>query len=279
MKITSWFLGRAKPKIINIFKEKNYFLTFRRINFNFEKWLGSKVVMQGPAKPLYGGSIPPLASNSNEFMFNFYINSENVFFFLVKNKKNVIFSLVLAFILLISFLTFSFYQTKKQAVLSGEIAVGFAYLEEKKLDTALYHFEKAFNKSNGFYKAIAGIGVIKSIPENLSRDEKILNVLNIIKNYSGNMVFKNLILSTFLSNASVFKPDSIKEADIKKFETAVEKINLPYFNEALLNLYLNAKRDQDFEKRIKKSFDEKGDANESTAKFNIKERYYLLKSF
>ena len=242
------------------------------------KWLGSKVVMQGPAKPLYGGSIPPLASNSNEFMFNFYINSENVFLFLLRNKKNVIFGLVLAFILLISSTIFSFHETKKKALLSGEIAVGFAYLDEKKADTALYHFEKAFNKSGGFYKAVAGVGVIKSIPENLSRDEKILNVLNIMKSYSGNMVFKSLIISTFLSNASVFKPDIIKESDIKKFETSVEKMDIPYFDEALLNLYLNAKRDQDFEKRIKKSLENKVEATESTSKFNIKERYYLLKS-
>lgn len=190
--------------------------------------------MQGPAKPLYGGSIPPLASN----FYVMILNYQNIQLLLVRNTKVLIALLVVFLFIIISILSLNHFRDKKRAKISADIAVGIDYLEEENKEIALYYFEKAFNESDGLQGVLAGVGVIKSLEGKSDFDEKSNTIFSIIKNYKAPKFINMFVLSNYLQNLSKYgKTDDVS---FKKFESYAKKHE--HFNQSLEAINLNLKK-------------------------------------
>jgi hypothetical protein len=183
--------------------------------------------MQGPAKPLYGGSIPPLASN-----FCFMTTYGNLKFLLNFNIKKLVISFTCFVILVLCFVSYSYFRDVQRSEISANIAIGIANLEEGRNEIAIYYFQQAFNSSKGLYGVISGIGIMQSLQGRVDFKEKSQNIIQIIKDYNAPKFIQMIVLAGYLENSNTFK-----ENDFKKFESYALKNTS--FKQILESLTLN----------------------------------------
>jgi hypothetical protein len=174
---------------------------------------------------------------------------EKIIFNILKNRVEFLISLGVILAIIIAIITFNFFSTKKKAMQSAYLAIGFSLLGEKKHEEALYHFQKVFNETENTYKVIAGAGVIQSLSNTENGGgEKSLKVLEILKNYNKNPFFSLILHSAYFSSISLKenKESIIGSPFFEKFEGMIIKSQDPLFLEQLANIYLNLGEKQKF---------------------------------
>lgn len=168
----------------------------------------------------------------------FSLNKEETLLFFIKNRFNFLILLVILIGIIITFLSFSYFSTQKKAKVSAKIAIAFVYLEEEKKDKALLYFQDVFNSSKNLYGVISAAGVLKSLEQDSTFNQKAQNVLSIIKNYKSPKFIKMFLLSSFLENASHFDSNSVKSKDLEKLKKFATNIGEP-FTQSVQSIELN----------------------------------------
>ena len=177
-------------------------------------------------------------------MFEVRSSIQNLGFFFLKNIKITFLAIVLGFLILFSVLIFLHFDQKKKAMASAQLAIGFAYLDEGNKDLSLYYFQETFNKSKDLYQLIAGVGVAKALSEIpnsgiANAQEKIINVLSIVKSYKKDEFISTLLNGVYFSNTAEFSKGTFKSSDFNKFEANVMKGSNQTFKDLAENAKLN----------------------------------------
>ncbi len=194
--------------------------------------------MQGPAKPLYGGSIPPLASILLIMKLKF--NLDTIYFLLIE-KRLIAILLAMAILLVIIATSGVFYFSQKQkSKISAQIAIGFANLEAGRNEVALIYFQDAFNQSSGLYGVIAGSGIIKSLNLDEQYNAKTQNILTLIKDYKSPTFIKMFVIGSYLGHISHFSKSDFNKTDFTKLEEFANKKE-GSFQQITQNISLNLK--------------------------------------
>jgi hypothetical protein len=192
--------------------------------------------MQGPAKPLYGGSIPPLASILLIMKLKF--NLDTIYFLLIE-KRLIAILLAMGILLVIVAISGVFYFSQKQkSKISAQIAIGFANLEAGRNEIALIYFQDAFNQSSGLYGVIAGSGIIRSLNLEEQYNAKAQNILTLIKDYKSPTFIKMFVIGSYLGNVSHFAKSDFNKTDFTKLEEFANK-KQGSFQQITQNISLN----------------------------------------
>lgn len=223
--------------------------------------------MQGPAKPLYGGSIPPLASNR-------FLSMANLFVYLIRYKKYFIWAIVIKVMILFTIVSFDHLSKERKSKISANIAIGIAYLNEERNDEALYFFEQAFNASGGIYRFIATSGIINVLSKS-GNEEKILNILKMIQGEKGTLVFNQILSVVYFSILSKNQLTVAQDKDFMKLKDWVINGDNDILKEQIAAIFLNLKSMDDFKKTILTISGKKLEG--VVEKDSLSERWVLLK--